>query len=157
MDRRWLVTLAALTMGAAGTAACGSIDPAVMPLPPGYRPGVCSVSILFGSYGFGIDQDRLSTVRGVASARVDLVSATEDFAWGDDGERWMCIQTHDRSQNREAFSVFAHRIAGAGMVAPIKVIGQDGDIFEVNRRERKPPRPPPPSRMEPEPFLRPIR
>jgi hypothetical protein len=90
--------------------------------------GRCDVTIKFGSYGMGIDQD-VST-RVTAAVKTDRdVAGSERKPWGKEGEYDLCLATKP-GRAAAVYERYRAMIPPRGLKAPTSIEGPDGMRFE---------------------------
>lgn len=120
----------ALAATAALLAACATDSGAE---PPPSVPGGegCDVSVSFGSYAMGIDNDAYARVETWLGAHKDLVADVKVTPWGREGERTVCVTATSPSAIKPIFTGVVKQLPTLGTKAPITALSKTGGHFHT--------------------------
>ena len=101
--------------------------------PPPSVPGGegCDVSISFGSYAMGIDNDAYARVETWLAGHKDLVADVKVTPWGREGERTVCVTTTSPAAIKPVFSGVVKQLPSVGKKAPITALSKTGGHFHT--------------------------
>ncbi len=101
--------------------------------PPPSVPGGegCDVSISFGSYAMGIDNDAYARVETWLAGHKDLVADVKVTPWGREGERTVCVTTTSPAAIKPVFSGVVKQLPAVGKKAPITALSKTGGHFHT--------------------------
>ncbi|HYE45022.1 MAG TPA: hypothetical protein VEA44_04530 [Caulobacter sp.] len=101
--------------------------------PPPSVPGGegCDVSVSFGSYAMGIDQEAYGRVDAWLKANPKLVADVKVTPWGREGERTLCVTTTSPAAIRPVFSGVVKLLPVEGRKAPITALSKTGGHFHT--------------------------
>ena len=101
--------------------------------PPPSVPGGegCDVSVSFGSYAMGIDQEAYGRVDAWLKANPKLVADVKVTPWGREGERTLCVTTTGPSSIKPVFAGVVKLLPVDGKKAPITALSRTGGHFHT--------------------------
>lgn len=121
---------AALAATALLAAACATDSGAE---PPPSVPGGegCDVSVSFGSYAMGIDQEAYGRVESWLAANPKLVADVKVTPWGREGERTVCVTATSQAAIKPVFTGVVNLLPVEGKKAPITALSKTGGHFHT--------------------------
>ena len=121
------LALAATALLAAACATDSGAEP-----PPSVPAGEgCDVSISFGSYAMGIDQEAYGRVETWLAGHKDLVADVKVTPWGREGERTVCVTATSPAAIKPVFSGVVKLLPVEGKKAPITALSRSGGHFHT--------------------------
>jgi hypothetical protein len=123
--------LALALTGSLLAAACATDSGAEPPPAPGPGGEGCDVSISFGSYAMGIDNDAYARVETWLAGHKDLVAEVKVTPWGREGERTVCVTATSPAAIKPVFSGVVKQLPVEGKKAPITALSKTGGHFHT--------------------------
>ena len=101
--------------------------------PPSPSPGGegCDVSVSFGSYAMGIDQEAYARVETWLAGHKDLVADVKVTPWGREGERTVCVTAISAAAIKPLFGGVVKQLPVEGKKAPITALSKTGGHFHT--------------------------
>jgi hypothetical protein len=101
--------------------------------PPPSVPGGegCDVSVSFGSYAMGIDQEAYGRVEAWLAANPKLVADVKITPWGREGERTVCVTATSQTAIKPVFTGVVKLLPVEGKKAPITALSKTGGHFHT--------------------------
>ena len=121
---------ATLAATAALLASCAT-DTGAEPPPSVPHGEGCDVSVSFGSYAMGIDQEAYARVEAWLAANPKLVADTKVTPWGREGERTVCVTATSQAAIKPVFTGVVKLLPVEGKKAPITALSKTGGHFHT--------------------------
>lgn len=122
--------LLALAATAVLVTACAT-DSGAEPPPSVPHGEGCDVSVSFGSYAMGIDNDAYARVESWLAGHKDLVADVKVTPWGREGERTVCVTATSPAAIKPLFSGVVKQLPVEGKKAPITALSKTGGHFHT--------------------------
>lgn len=121
----------ALAATAVLVAACATDSGAEPPPSPGPGGEGCDVSVSFGSYAMGIDNEAYARVEAWLAEQKELVADVKVTSWGREGERTVCVTAISSASIKPIFTGVVKQLPVEGRKAPITALSKTGGHFHT--------------------------
>lgn len=92
----------------------------------------CDVSVRFGSYAMGIDDQAFDRVQRYIIRHPRLILTSSVSSWGREGERTVCLTTFNGRKGMTTVFRDIKALVGKGRRGPVEVRTLDGRVWRSN-------------------------
>lgn len=125
----------ALTAGSALPAAAVTTQGGRASIAPGDEN--CSVTVVFGSYAMGIDQQSFQKVERYLKRRAPAVRYTAT-SWGREGEKTVCVTTRSAKSARRVFNDIRNLLPQWSQRGPVELRSNQGQAYQTRNPAERP-------------------